>query len=80
MNMSLLMFFQLGNLVVIVNVAYWKFNVADNCPLGFQTLPNQQAFSLGFPKFDSLQSLFNAKSINLSQFVNQTIINTNPVL
>ena len=42
-------------------------NVADNCPLGFQTLLNQQAFSLGFPKFDSLQSLLKAKSINLYQ-------------
>ena len=31
-------------------------NAADNCPLGFQTLLNQRAFSLGFPNFDSLQS------------------------
>ena len=54
--------------------------VADNCALEFQTLLNQQAFSLSFPKLGSLQSLLYAKSINLSQSVNQTIINTNPAL
>ena len=39
-------------------------NAANNCPLGFQTLLNQPAFSLGFPKFDSLQSLLNARPMN----------------
>ena len=55
-------------------------NVADNCPLAFQTLVNQRAFSLGSPKLESLQSLLNARSIIPSLPVNQTIINSNPAL